>query len=86
MFKIIAEKSNDLLTQQANMFSQTEANPVTITISELNNYTNNAFDWLLIINAQLTSELQLTNESEILINNPELILKLLELIKDTPKS
>lgn len=68
------------------MFSQTEANPVIFTISELNNYTHNTFDWLLLINAQLTIELQLTDESEILINNPELILKLLELIKDTPKS
>ena len=66
--------------------SEVEANPGIFTISTLNNYTHNTFDWLVMINSQLTIESQLTDDSEIYIENPELILKLLELIKDTPKS
>ena len=56
-----------------------------MTVSELNNDTNNTVDWLKIINSRLTIESQLNIDSEILVEKLELILNLLELIKVTSK-
>ncbi|CAO1412737.1 unnamed protein product [Diamesa tonsa] len=78
-------QSCETFTRKKIDLSNIDVTPVIFTISQLNNYTDNAINWLKIINSQLTSELQLTDESEIFIMEPEVILKMLELMKVTPK-
>ena len=55
-----------------------------MTVSSMNKYTNNSLNWLGMINSQLTKESQVTEDTEILIEKPEMILKVLELMKVTP--
>lgn len=84
LIRATAEECNTFRQNQIDVSGTKEAS-VTLTISQINNYTNYTLDWLRIINSQLTIESQLTGDADILIEKPELLLKLLELIKVTPK-
>ena len=63
---------------------ETEGMTKIMTVSSMNKYTNNSLNWLGMINSQLTKESQVTEDTEILIEKPEMILKVLELMKVTP--
>ena len=65
--------------------SGSDEEPRFFTIASFNKYTNEALNWLKIFNSQLTVESQLTEDSKVMIEKPDLLLKLLDLIKDTPK-
>lgn len=80
--KLVISKEQILF--QRNL-SDIDVNPTIFTISSLNNYTHNTLNWLNIINSQLSAESQLTEDSEIFIKKPEVILKLLQLMKVTSK-
>ena len=77
------QEAIDFATSQVR--SEIVGNPSFFTISSFNNYTNNTVNWLKIINSNLTMESQLAEDAEIFVENPELIVKLLDLIKRTPK-
>ena len=63
---------------------ETEGIKRIMTVTSLNKYTNFSLNWLGMINSQLLKEAQVSVDTEILIDNLDLILKFLELMEETP--
>ncbi|CAO1416957.1 unnamed protein product [Diamesa tonsa] len=84
LIRSVYNESNDFKKAQKNLL-EINVNPGVFTVSSLNDLTNNTLNWLKIFNSHLNVESQLTEDSEIFIEKPELIVQLLELMNVTPK-